>query len=201
MAVPVAPRIRAWVVSKGKVKIAWKAVPGALTYRLYTGGATRSDPLTTGRNEQQTITIDATGGTFTISYAGQTTAAIDFDATGAEVQAALVALSNIGPNDVSVTREDDVITVEFTGLLAKTNVAAMTTDPAELTGGAGTADVATTVAGVAASDTAVDPGEIKDLTVGTRGIYAVAARNADGESELSNIVSLANGDYEAVFED
>lgn len=51
------------------------------------------------------LTLDAaaSGGTFTLTYDAQTTAAIAYNATAGDVQNALVALSNIGPNDVRVT--------------------------------------------------------------------------------------------------
>jgi hypothetical protein len=68
----------------------------------------------------------ATGGTFTLTYSGQTTAAIDFDATAAEVTSALEALLNIGVGDVLVTAIAGGWQVEFKGALALTNVAEMT---------------------------------------------------------------------------
>lgn len=57
---------------------------------------------TGGVREVQTITITGTptGGTFTLTFAGQTTAAIAYNATASAVQTALVALSNIEPGDV-----------------------------------------------------------------------------------------------------
>lgn len=108
------------------------------------------DILATGgqyMNETQTITIDATGGTFTVTYSGQTTSAVDWNATGDQLQAALEALSNLDPGDVSVWRGGDVFTITFGGSLADTNVAAVTTNAGSLTGGAGTAVVATSQAG------------------------------------------------------
>lgn len=99
-------------------------------------------------DEVQTLTEGGSGLTsFTITYSGQTTASIDDDATAAEVQAALEALSNIAPGDVTVTGGPlgtGPFTVTFGGTLADTNVAAMTTTP---TGGTGTVVVATTTAG------------------------------------------------------
>lgn len=44
----------------------------------------------------------ATDGTFTLSIDGETTAAIDHDADDATIQAALEALSNVAPGDVTV---------------------------------------------------------------------------------------------------
>lgn len=88
-----------------------------------------------GIDEVQLILSTGTGGTFTITYAAQTTAAIDWDATTAEVQAALEALSNIAPGDVEVTGAAGSWNVKFTGTLAATNVALMTLDITSLTGG------------------------------------------------------------------
>lgn len=86
-------------------------------------------------NEVQTVTVTNVGGlgTYTLTYSGQTTAGISPDATGAQVKAALVALSNIGANDVNVVRSGAgtvaspyVHTVTFVGALAATNVDQMT---------------------------------------------------------------------------
>lgn len=97
-------------------------------------------------DEVQTLTVGGSGLTsFTITYSGQTTASIDDQATAADVQAALEALSNIAVGDVTVTgNAGGPWTVTFGGTLADTNVAAMTTTP---TGGTGTVTVATTTAG------------------------------------------------------
>ncbi|MBA2696853.1 MAG: hypothetical protein H0U62_13680 [Actinobacteria bacterium] len=62
--------------------------------------------LTTGGvRAVQTITVTGTptGGTFTLTFLGQTTAAIVFNATATVVQDALVALSNVNPGDVVCT--------------------------------------------------------------------------------------------------
>lgn len=91
--------------------------------------------LAGGVNEIQLILSNATGGTFTATYSGQTTAAIAWNATTADVQAALVALSNIAPGDVLVTGAAGAWYVEFAGTLAATNVAQITLTPASLTGG------------------------------------------------------------------
>lgn len=56
-----------------------------------------------GTNEVQTVTITGTptGGSFTLTFDGQTTAAIDFDGTAADVAAALKELSNITVDEVT----------------------------------------------------------------------------------------------------
>ena len=91
-------------------------------------------------NETQTVAITGTptGGTFTLSYGGQTTAAIAFDATAAAVDSALEALSNIGAGDVTTTGgalPGTAVAVEFTGALAGLDAALMTIDTTNLTGG------------------------------------------------------------------
>lgn len=100
-------------------------------------------------DEVQTITLGAgnTGGTFTITYSGQTTSALAYNASAAAVQTALEALSNIAPGDVSVSLSGLVYSIKFQGTFENTDVAAVTTTPS-LTGGANTATVATLTAGV-----------------------------------------------------
>lgn len=106
-----------------------------------------------GTNEVQTATITGTptGGTFTLTYSGQTTGAIAFNAAASVVQTALIALSNIGPGDVTVTGSaGGPYTVTFGGTLAATDVAAMTASGASLTGGTSPGvTIATPTAGVA----------------------------------------------------
>lgn len=99
-------------------------------------------PATTGvqTNEKQTLTMStaggaATGGAFTLTYSGQTTSTIAYNASAATVQAALEALSNIGAGDVTVTGSAaGPWTVEFTGALDQTDVALMTSNAASVTG-------------------------------------------------------------------
>lgn len=105
-------------------------------------------------DEQQTITVtDATGGTFTITYDGQTTGSIAHDGSAGVVLAALEALSNIDPGDVTVSGgplDTGPVTVTFIGALAGTDVPEMTVT-SSLTGAGGeTVDVDTIRAGAAA---------------------------------------------------
>jgi hypothetical protein len=79
-------------------------------------------------NEVQTITLHAdyaVGDKYRLTYDGQTTAEIAADADAAAVQAALIALSNIGPTDVVVgggPGPDAAFTVTFQGTLAGQDV-------------------------------------------------------------------------------
>lgn len=106
----------------------------------------RYAPYAGTTDEVQTITEGGSGLTsFTLTYSGQTTASIDDQATAAQVQAALEALSNIAVGDVTVTGDaGGPYTVTFGGSLANTNVAEMTATP---TGGTGTVTIATATAG------------------------------------------------------
>lgn len=107
-------------------------------------------------NEVQTLTLtNATGGTFTLTYSGQTTADIDFDATAGEVDSALEALSNIGAGDVTCAGgplPDTPVTITFTGALAGTNVTLITADDADLTADEPDIAVVEETAGVHADD-------------------------------------------------
>lgn len=79
-----------------------RTTTGALV--IVDAGYTGTGPLAGGTAEVQTVTITGTptGGTFTLTYAGQTTAAIAYNANAAAVQAALEALSNLDTGDVAV---------------------------------------------------------------------------------------------------
>ncbi|MHC4094730.1 MAG: flagellar hook-basal body complex protein, partial [Planctomycetota bacterium] len=99
-----------------------------------------TDEGTAAVNEEQSITITGTptGGTFTLTYGGQTTAAIAYNATAAQVDSALEALSTIGVGGVTCTGggfPGTAVDVEFTGTLAGQDVALMTIDDSGLTGG------------------------------------------------------------------
>ena len=94
--------------------------------------------VTANSNAVQTVTITGapTGGTFTLTYDGQTTAGIAFDASAATVQAALAALSSIGVGNVTVTGvSGGPYTVTFQGALGSQTIAAMTSSAIGLTGG------------------------------------------------------------------
>ena len=100
-------------------------------------------------DEQQTIRVNnATGGTFTLTFSGQTTAALPFNATAAQTEAALEALSNLGPDDITVnggTVNAGNQTAIFGGALAATDVAQLTFDGSGLTGTTPAIAIATTV--------------------------------------------------------
>jgi len=102
-------------------------------------------------NEVQTVTISSgtTGGTFTLTFNGQTTAAIAWNApaTGAgSVRRALNQLSNIAPGDVGVQLDARVYTITFTQNWGYQDVPQMTCT-SSLTGTGASCTVVTTVPG------------------------------------------------------
>lgn len=108
----------------------------------------------TSEVQSVTVTGSPTGGTYTLTWSGQTTAAIPYNATAAQVKTALEALSNINVGDVTVTggpHPGTAMAVTFAGQYLGEDVAAMTAT-ASLTGGSTPGvTIATTTAGGAAS--------------------------------------------------
>lgn len=143
-------------------------------------------------NEQQTITIDADGGTFTISFGGQTTSALAWNAAGSEVQTALEALSTIGTGNIAVTKDALVYTLEFRNDLGQKDVAQVTTGVASLTkgAGAGTATPATTVPGVAPTELPCVPVSPCNVSVY---VAAAEANLGDPGTKLLNLDEVSLG--------
>lgn len=95
--------------------------------------------MSAGTNEKQSVTITGspTGGTFTLTFGSKTTGNIAFDATAADVQAALEALESIGEDNVICTGGPlpTEIDVYFIGELASQSQALITADSTSLSGG------------------------------------------------------------------
>jgi hypothetical protein len=122
-------------------------------------------------NEVQQFDLGAaSAGTITITFSGQTTAAIARNATAATVQAALETLSNVNPGDIVVTGGPlpGAVTLTFGGQYAGVNVPEITITPTGLTGG--TVTISTVTPGSAA------------------GVWAGAA--SDGRGDPANIVGI-----------
>lgn len=87
----------------------------------------------TSTNEIQTVTLTNSpfSGTATLTYSGQTTSALQWNSTASDVQAGLIALSNLAPGDVVCTGGPWPLPIActFGGALAATDVAAMTGTP------------------------------------------------------------------------
>ena len=105
----------------------------------------------TAVNAQQTVTVTATGGHFTLSLGAETTANIAYNAAATDVQAALAALVAVGADNVAVTGDaGGPWTVEFKGALAGQPVAAMAATDVDLAGTGHAVAVAVVQAGGAA---------------------------------------------------
>lgn len=91
---------------------------------------TETTPGVTATNEVQSVSLTGSphGGTATLTYDGQTTGAIAYNADNSTIQTALIALSNLAPGDVVVTGGPwpAAVIVTFGGTLAATNVVAIT---------------------------------------------------------------------------
>lgn len=124
-------------------------------------------------NEVQKIAIQGTasGGTFTLTYAGQTTSAIAYNASAATVDAALAALSNIGSGDVSVTGQSGgPWFVEFTGTLAGGDRSQITASSSLTGSSASNLTIVTTTASSGPND------------FGTAGNWSPSGVPADGDA-------------------
>lgn len=124
-------------------------------------------------NEKQSIKVQGTGGNFKLAWKDplgveDTTANIKFNATAAEVQAALEALDNLNVGDVKVTggpgdeTGSTPYTVEFKGRYADTDVAAVTATDT-LTGGEEKVTITTSTAGAGATGTVLPLGVVDEI--------------------------------------
>jgi hypothetical protein len=86
------------------------------------------------QNELQTVTLVGTpvAGAFTLTFNGQTSGAIAYNATAAALQTALEGLGNIAPGDVLVSKTGNVWTIEFRGTYANQNVTQLTANIAAI---------------------------------------------------------------------
>ncbi|MFJ9420693.1 hypothetical protein [Streptomyces sp. NPDC101249] len=140
-------------------------------------------PYSGPRSETQTVTVTGTptGGTYTLTFSGQTTAAIPYNATAAQVKAALEALSNINPGDVVVTggpHPGTAVVVVFAGQYLGDDVPQMTAS-GSLTGGTSPAvAVATTAGGGVAS--ASDGTQILAGFLATETLFAPGSTKSSG---------------------
>ena len=90
-------------------------------------------------DEQQTVRVTgATGGTFTLTFEGQTTAPLPFDATAAQIDAALEALPNIEADEIQTSGgpvQNANVNVFFRRGKQQSDQPQITADGSGLTGG------------------------------------------------------------------
>lgn len=155
-------------------------VSGSGIGRLFTDGV-----YMTGTSVY-TVTIDGsvTGGTFTLTYSAQTTAGIAFDATAAQVQAALEALSNINRGDVYVTGgpgDTAPYVIQFIGDLGNQAIT-LTASFASLTADPGSSAIATTQAGQTITTVEALP-----IIPGNVNVYIDSTFGAIGTTKLTRV--------------
>jgi DNA-binding beta-propeller fold protein YncE len=132
-------------------------------------------------NEVQSVTVSAGGGGFTLSFKGEASAEIPFNATAGEVQAALEAIPTLGAGQLAVSGEPGAWSVEFTGARGDQNVPELSADPGGLTGSEPSAVVATTTPGISLFDDRAASAALTGLTPGTEYHFRVVAENAAKE--------------------
>ncbi len=89
------------------------------------------------RNEVQELTVGGEGGTFRLTFQGQTTSPVAFDASAAALQAELEALSSIPAGGLTVGASPGAsapYTIAFEGPLGNANVPQLLTGGSKLTG-------------------------------------------------------------------
>src|SRR5204862_2996138 len=96
--------------------------------------------LSPGTNEVQTMSkvSTVTAGTFAITFKGEKTAAIVYNATNAAVLSALLLLPNLSAGDITLGGgpiNTSSVTITFGGKYESTDVPLMVVDSALLTGG------------------------------------------------------------------
>jgi hypothetical protein len=105
----------------------------------------------TKHNEVESITVNASGGTFTIKHAGEETGPIPYNATTGQVQTALEGLVSIGPGNVLVKGGPGgegggtPYTVVFVGSLGEKAITPLTTNREGLVPGGGGVKLATVI--------------------------------------------------------
>ena len=82
-----------------------------------------------------TLTGGPTGGTFTLTFGGDTTAGIAYNALPSQVQIALEALASIGAGNALVSGTTGAWIVQFTAALGQAAQSLLTKDATGLTGG------------------------------------------------------------------
>jgi hypothetical protein len=153
-------------------------------------------PSPSGADEIQNVAVDATEGQFRLSFRGETTSDLAFNATTDEVQAALRAVSSIGSPGVIVGGSPQAYEVTFAGPLAGANI-----EPIKALGGTtplgngGGVSVSTATEGGSDHPVTVEA-HLEDLTVGAVYHFRIFATNAAGESSSSDrifVPTLAPG--------
>jgi hypothetical protein len=133
------------------------SVSGSMVGKRTEDGVT----LTAGTAEVQTMSKVSTvsGGTFTVSFMGETTSALAYNIINSALLTALEALPNIAPGDVTLGGgpiNTTPVTITFAGQYASADVPLMIVDSALLTGG-GSYSIAQTTPGAPLAQSTLQP--------------------------------------------
>jgi hypothetical protein len=143
-------------------------------------------PNPSGSNEVQNIGIDASEGQFKLSFRGQTTSDLPFNASTAEVQAALRALSQVGATGVNVTGPPGAYVVTFAGKLAGADVEPIkASDGTTPLGGGGGASVSTATEGGLNHPVTIEA-HVENLTIDAHYHFRIFTTNAAGPSSSAD---------------
>jgi hypothetical protein len=144
---------------------------------------------TTDEVQQLAITGSPTGGTFTLTFGAQTTTAIPYNATAAQVQAALEALSSILTGNVACyggQLPDIPVSIHFINAKGATNVAAITSSDT-LTGGSTPATAITTLNNGAGAYSSIAQQPISKSTVN---VYIDSTAGAIGTTKYCDALEI-----------
>jgi hypothetical protein len=152
--IPVPTNVIVGAITTTSAALSWTAIGNAQSFQVQQsidGGVTWTN-IAAGTNAVWTLAFGGTvtGGTFTVSYGGQTTSAIAYNATAAQVQAALQSLSTIGSGNVTVTGGPGPTSyvVTFVNALGNAPITGVTVNAASLTGTSPTLTPTNTTPGV-----------------------------------------------------
>jgi hypothetical protein len=143
--------------------------------------------------QQVAITGSPAGGTFTLTFGAQTTAAINWNDPASTVQTRLQALSSIGAGNALVTGGPGPNTpyvVQFTGTMAKTNEALITLANNSLTGGTSPSVSITALADGSNTYTAITPTGTPPFT-----LFRANARIVFTQAIPGAVVRFHSGNY------
>jgi hypothetical protein len=152
-------------------------------------------------NEKQQVVVDASSGNFTLTFNGQTTGSILYNANAAAVLAALEALSNIAPGDVVVTSPTtSTWVIEFRGVYLGLNVAALTGTDVDLTGGGDSITITTVRPGGTTWELTFTPALISaDLPV-NNDVITFLPRQIEVKIGEGNLTYTENKEYEYLLD-
>jgi hypothetical protein len=125
---------------------------------------------------QQTLSVDAGGGQFKLSFQGKTTPDLPFNASAAEVQTALQALTSIGTGNATVSGGPGAVgggtpyVITFAGALKESPQPLIGTTPGTtpLSGGAASASVVNTTTGSTGFEVCEAAADCQAGTAGTQ---------------------------------